>query len=235
MIFSALLFLWGQMFPFPGPGREPAAPSTISYVAGTANFSVSNPVQTIVALNVRGGDKIIGFCKSGGATSTVFTATSTGGDSPSYLNIDFNSSYGSTQMWYIANANANSADTFQCSNSTGNGYVDIVVMQFRGGLGVLDTQLQGVISYTDPVTTGPFSTAINMEVIVMCAASWNNSSYSAGLIGGATAILGPTYTSSGDCAACEYLITSAAQSGITASLDIGSTSQLANWGLGVFK
>jgi len=226
-----------QVVRIPGVGgTAPGGVAAITHIADAVEASTATGTVTSGTLNVLAGDKIIAMCRSGGSANTI-TLTSTGGDSPSYTTHETDGNIGNTQIAYIGNAAANASDAFTCNFTGSPGGRDIIVMQFRGGLtsSILDTQLQGAIgSTTATLTTGSFSTATGNEVVVLCGANdSNNNVYAAGAIGGTTATL--STASPIQDLGCEYLIETAPQTSITATMTTTTTTPHWNWQMGAFK
>jgi hypothetical protein len=236
--FAGMALWWFHFWFSPQILTPIIGPVTSSSVAlshinnGVGNEGVSSPNFTVLA-----GDTIVGFCRSGGGATTLTVTDSGGINTVNYVSAtqtDVN--VGNTRMWYIQNAAANASENWLCVK-TGAVTESALVVQFRGGLtsSILDANLQNTAGGSPTSqTTGTFSTGTANEAIFFCVATGVNATYTAGLIGGVTATLGPTLPGATDNMACEYLIVTTTQSSITAAMS-WNTGGGTNWGLGTFK
>jgi hypothetical protein len=175
------------------------------------------------------GDKLVIYCKTGGANNTI-SLTDTIGNTFSKGTHQNDGSLGNTDLFYAYSSGSNAADFFTCTNNN-SANPDMIALQYRGGAtsGAADV-LQNAASASGGWATSGFSTTAANEVVVQCLTS--NVMPSAGPIGGNTAnvrVAGGTYTPY-----CEDYIFTTAQTGITAETYLPGTGAY-NGQMGAFK
>lgn len=192
----------------------------VSDVAGSS-ASVTSP-----AIPLSAGQLAYVHCVTyTGNVITGFTVTSSPSNTFVKLNAQLNGVTGpAIQDSYALNVGAAST-TFTCTPNTSAAHLSMVVLIYSGLLtsGAFDVQATGTSTSSSAVTTGTFSTATNVEVVIDCAGSLGaGPAWTAGSIDSATAILrqvdsiSPAYGAS--YGACEDIITSARQTNITAAI-----------------
>lgn len=213
-------------------------PSTYTFVASTFKNEASGSTP---ALTLTAGDFVFLFCSGSGTSSTTYTASSTPSNTWVGIGTAQVASGNVTQGFYTLSAGSGST-TFLCTQggSGGTGNLSPIALQYHysGAGAALDTGISSTSAGGPTYVSSSFTTT-SADLIIQCArAGADNVKWVGGVIGSGTATVrnaARQLPNSITDSACQDIIFSTTQSGITAAMNAPSTSGTYPYVVGAFK